>query len=32
VEHERLIVLTDDRDFQTIAAITGQPVKIVTDI
>jgi predicted nucleic acid-binding protein len=31
-EHERLIVLTDDRDFQTIAAVTGQPVKIVTDI
>jgi predicted nucleic acid-binding protein len=31
-EHERLIVLTDDRDFQTIAAVTGQPVKIVTDV
>jgi predicted nucleic acid-binding protein len=31
-EHERLIVLTDDRDFQAIAAVTGQPVKIVTDI
>jgi predicted nucleic acid-binding protein len=31
-EHERLIVLTDDRDFQTITAVTGQPVKIVTDI
>ena len=31
-EHERLIVLTDDHDFQAIAAITGQPVKIVTHI
>jgi predicted nucleic acid-binding protein len=31
-EHERLIVLTDDRDFQTIAAVTGQPVKLITDI
>ena len=31
-EHERLIVLTDDRDFQTIAAVTGQPVKLVIDI
>jgi len=31
-EHERLIVLTDDRDFQTIAAVTGQPVKLVADI
>jgi len=31
-EHERLIVLTDDHDFRAIAAITGQPVKIVTDI
>ena len=31
-EHERLIVLTDDRDFHAIAAVTGQPVKIVTDI
>jgi predicted nucleic acid-binding protein len=31
-EHERLIVLTDDRDFQSVAAVTGQPVKLVTDI
>jgi predicted nucleic acid-binding protein len=30
-EHERLIVLTDDRDFQSVAAVTGQPVKFVTD-
>lgn len=29
-EHERLIVLADDRDFQTVAAVTGQPVKLVT--
>jgi hypothetical protein len=31
-ERERLIVLCDDHDFQTVAAITGQPVKLVTDI
>lgn len=31
-ERERLIVLCDDHDFQTIAAITGQPVKLVTEI
>ena len=31
-ERERLSVLCDDRDFQAIARITGQPVKLVTDI
>jgi len=31
-ERERLIVLCDDHDYQTIATVTGQPVKLVTDI
>ena len=31
-ERERLIVLSDDRDFQTVASVTGQPVKLVTDV
>jgi predicted nucleic acid-binding protein len=31
-ERERLIVLCDDRDYQTVATVTGQPVKLVTDI
>jgi predicted nucleic acid-binding protein len=31
-ERERLTVLCDDHDFQTLAAVTGQPVKLVTDI
>ena len=31
-ERERLTVLCDDRDYQTVAAVTGQPVKLVTDI
>lgn len=31
-ERERLTVLCDDRDYQTIAAVTGQPVKLVTDV
>jgi len=31
-EHERLIVLSADHDFQTIAAVTGQSVKLVSDI
>jgi predicted nucleic acid-binding protein len=30
-ERERLIVLCDDHDYQTVATVTGQPVKIVTD-
>ena len=30
-ERERLTVLCDDRDFQTVAAVTGQPVKLLTD-
>jgi predicted nucleic acid-binding protein len=31
-ERERLTVLCDDRDFQAIARMTGQPVKLVADI
>jgi hypothetical protein len=31
-ERERLIVLCDDRDYQAVAAVTGQPVKLVSDI
>jgi len=31
-ERERLIVLSDDHDYQTVAIVTGQPVKLVTDI
>lgn len=31
-ERERLTVLCDDRDFETVAAVTGQPIKLVTDI
>jgi predicted nucleic acid-binding protein len=31
-EHERLTVLCDDLDYQTVATVTGQPVKLVTDI
>jgi predicted nucleic acid-binding protein len=31
-ERARLTVLSDDRDFQTVARVTGQPVKLVTDI
>ncbi len=31
-EREQLTVLCDDHDFQTVAAVTGQPVKLVTDV
>jgi predicted nucleic acid-binding protein len=31
-ERGRLTVLCDDRDYQTVATVTGQPVKLVTDI
>jgi predicted nucleic acid-binding protein len=31
-ERERLTVLCDDRDFQSVAVVTSQPVKLVTDI
>lgn len=31
-ERERLIVLCDDHDFESVAGVTGQPVKLVTDI
>jgi predicted nucleic acid-binding protein len=31
-ERERLIVLCDDRDYQTVATVTRQPVKLVTDV
>jgi predicted nucleic acid-binding protein len=30
-ERERLIVLCDDHDFRTVAAVTGQPVSLVTE-
>jgi predicted nucleic acid-binding protein len=30
-EHERLTVLCDERDYLAIAAVTGQPVKLVTN-
>jgi predicted nucleic acid-binding protein len=31
-ERHRLTVLCDDHDFETVAAVTGQPVKMVRDI
>jgi predicted nucleic acid-binding protein len=31
-ERERLTVLCDDRDYQTVAAVTGQRVQLVTDV
>jgi predicted nucleic acid-binding protein len=31
-ERERLIVLCDNHDYETVATVTGQPVKRVTDI
>jgi predicted nucleic acid-binding protein len=31
-ERERLTVLCDDRDYLAVAKVTGQPVKLVTDI
>jgi predicted nucleic acid-binding protein len=31
-ERERLTVLCDDRDYLAVAAVTGQAVKLVTDI
>ena len=31
-EQERLTVLCDDRDYLAVAAVTGQAVKLVTDI
>ena len=31
-ERERLTLLSDDRDFTAIAQVTGQPVKLVTDV
>lgn len=31
-EREGLIVLCDDRDYLTVASVTGQPVKLVTDM
>jgi predicted nucleic acid-binding protein len=30
-ERDRLIVLCDDHDYQTVARVTGQPVKLVTE-
>ena len=31
-ERQGLIVLCDDHDFQTVASVTGQPVKLVADL
>jgi predicted nucleic acid-binding protein len=31
-ERERLTILADDRDYLTVATVTGQPVRLVTDI
>jgi predicted nucleic acid-binding protein len=31
-ERERLTVLCDDHDYQTVAAVTGQPVKLINDV
>jgi predicted nucleic acid-binding protein len=31
-ERERLTVLCDDHDFETVAAVTGQAVKLVIDV
>jgi len=31
-EREGLIILCDDRDYQTVASVTGQPVKLVTGV
>jgi predicted nucleic acid-binding protein len=31
-ERERLTVLCDDHDYEVVAAVTGQPVKLVTDV
>lgn len=31
-ERARLTVLCDDRDFKAIADVTGQPIKLVTDV
>lgn len=31
-EQERLTVLCDDRDYVMVASVTGQPVKLVTDV
>jgi predicted nucleic acid-binding protein len=30
-ERRRLILLCDDRDFEVVASVTGQPVRLVTD-
>ncbi len=31
-ELERLVILCDDHDYKTVATVTGQPVRLVTDI
>lgn len=31
-ERERMTILADDRDYLTVATVTGQPVRLVTDI
>jgi predicted nucleic acid-binding protein len=30
-EHQRLILLTDDKDFELVSSVTGQPVRRVVD-
>ncbi len=30
-ERDRLVILCDDRDYLGIAAVTGQPVKVITE-
>jgi predicted nucleic acid-binding protein len=30
-QRQRLILLCDDRDFEIVASVTGQPVRLVTD-
>ena len=31
-EHQRLILLCDDRDYEVVASVTGQPVRRITDV
>src|SRR5215831_18112384 len=31
-KHQRLILLCDDRDYEVVASVTGQPVRRATDV
>lgn len=31
-EHERLVILSDDHDYRTVATVTGQALRFVTDV